>query len=75
VNRLDDRALSYAHASADGFTVGHLSDINARIFGGRRKQELPAERNKILLGTQPIHVAMAVGGVTHKDHTREFAIL
>ena len=43
VNGLDDGSFGHAHASADGFAVGHLGHIQARVFGRIRKQELPAQ--------------------------------
>ena len=33
VDSMDDRAFNYAHATADGVAVRHLSDIEAGIFG------------------------------------------
>src|SRR6185436_15734650 len=60
VNRMDDRALGHADASAHRGAVGHLGDIETGIRRWRWKQQLAPMSAEIGAAAEPVHVAMAV---------------
>ena len=55
-----------------------LSDISATsrpdVGRRRRKQQVPPLVAEVGAGAQPVHVAMAVGGVADEDHAGELAV-
>src|SRR5215470_2789082 len=74
VNRVNDRALGYADAAADNFSVGHGGDTEAGIFGWGGKEELPAMRCEVFARVKPVHVAMAVGRIANEDGAAQLAV-
>ena len=55
-----------------------LSAISATSSAGvgrrRREQQVPALAGEVGVGAQPLHVAMAVGGVADEDHAGQLAV-
>src|SRR5579871_1841576 len=71
---MNDRALGDTHASTNGFAVGHLRNIEADILDRCGKEKLAPKGHKILSSSQPIHVAMTIGGVTDKNHSGQLSV-
>ena len=74
VDRVDDGALGHADAAADGGALRHFGDVESGIGGRRREQQMPPLRGEVGIGPQPLHVAVAVGGVADEDDARQPAV-
>ena len=74
MDRLDDGALGHADAAADGGAVRHLGDVEARIRGRRREQQMPPLAGEVGLRPQPFHVAVAVAGIADENDAGELAV-